>query len=178
MPCPPIAIGPRCQLVTAMSFGSWLAQRAADNMAPRTMNHYHTRLRSFLVWCVDQHWIAVNPITNLKRAKIGQKGRRRLRRAYSVDEWTRLIAATHGLPHRQLERTAPKGIEATRKARLHPDRRESNLAPTPRDRQGRPRRQDPDATRMRGDSVADLGERPDADEPPFQAHLAHVGSAQ
>ena len=35
---------PTLRAVTAATFGSWLAQRAAENMAPRTMNHYHTRL--------------------------------------------------------------------------------------------------------------------------------------
>lgn len=80
--------------ITSVKFSEWLANRSIEGRAPRTINHHHKHLRSFLDWCVKQGWLAHNPIQQMKLVKVGQKGRRRLRRAYTLDEWTRLINAT------------------------------------------------------------------------------------
>jgi integrase len=77
----------------AASLEEWLAKRAVEGMAPRTSNHYLTRTRAFLNWCVDKGWLAINPLQKLKPLKIGQKGRRRLRRAYTDAEMAALLAS-------------------------------------------------------------------------------------
>jgi integrase len=70
----------------AHALTEWLAARAIGGMAPRTQNHYATRVKAFLNFCVEQGWVAENPLARVKLAKVGQKGRRRLRRAYATDE--------------------------------------------------------------------------------------------
>lgn len=76
----------------ASSLTEWLAARAVEGMAPRTQNHYATRVKAFLNWCVEQGWVAENPLARVKLAKVGQKGRRRLRRAYSAEELQALFS--------------------------------------------------------------------------------------
>jgi integrase len=75
--------------------------RAVEDMASATQNHYQGRLNEFLGWCVGQHFIEVNPIAHVRRAKVGKKSRRRLRRAYSLDEMQRL-ARTAPEPRRSI----------------------------------------------------------------------------
>jgi site-specific recombinase XerD len=87
--------------ITAATLTEWLNSRAIEDMAPATQNHYQGRLNEFLSWCVGQHFIEVNPIAHVRRAKVGKKGRRRLRRAYSLDEMQRL-AGTAPEPRRTI----------------------------------------------------------------------------
>ena len=46
-----------------------------------------------------QRWITKNPAADINTARVGAAGRRRLRRAYTLDEWRRLLAAAP--PYRQ-----------------------------------------------------------------------------
>jgi len=77
--------------ISTAALSHWLHERSAEDMAPLTQNHYIGRLREFIKWCVEQHWLAVNPIMQIRKSKVGRKGRRRLRRAYTQEEWNRLI---------------------------------------------------------------------------------------
>jgi hypothetical protein len=113
----------------ADSFSRYLADLAAKGRAPRTQNRHHETLRAFLNYCVRQHWLPSNPIGTLKMARMGAKGRRRLRRAYTIEEWQRLF-------------------EKTSKAGLHTDRTPAPLARPGRGNEERPGGRSSHAARM------------------------------
>jgi len=78
--------------VKPADFTRFLARLGEQGRAPRTQNSYQETLRAFLNWCVEpQGWIPKNPVGGLKILKVGQAGRRWLRRAYTVTEWQALI---------------------------------------------------------------------------------------
>jgi integrase len=86
------ACGWRCLAeVRADRFSRYLAELAKAGKAPRTQHCYHAKLRAFLNWCVQQGWLAENPVENLRPVKIGEKGRRYLRRALTPEEFKRLL---------------------------------------------------------------------------------------
>jgi integrase len=59
--------------------------------SPRTQNHHLKKTRSFLAWCVDQGWLAQNPLARVKLVHVRQSGRKHLRRALSSEELARLF---------------------------------------------------------------------------------------
>jgi integrase len=71
-----------------------LGELAAAGLAPQTRKNKLSILKNALNWCVEQSWIGENPLATVKAPKVGQAGKRRLRRAYSRDELARLLAAT------------------------------------------------------------------------------------
>lgn len=79
--------------IRADAFTTFLGQLAQQGRAPRTQNRYHETLRAFLNWCVRQSWIEESPMDKLRMVKQSGTGRRYRRRAYSVDEWRRLMNA-------------------------------------------------------------------------------------
>jgi integrase len=86
------------QAVKKADFTRFLAQLADAGRAPRTQNSYQETLRAFLNWCVGNweeghnEWPERNPIATLSMLKIGETGRRRLRRPYTLREWQALLA--------------------------------------------------------------------------------------
>jgi len=73
-------------------FTAFLRKLAEQGKAPRTQNVYFAHLRGACNFWVRQEWMAQSPLANLKPVKVGQAGRRRLRRAYSLLELNRLCA--------------------------------------------------------------------------------------
>ena len=80
---------------TAEGFTHFLDGLAQTGRAVRTRNKYHQCLSAFLARCAapPRHWIRANPVAAISRAKGGKASRKRLRRAYTPDEWQRLLAA-------------------------------------------------------------------------------------
>lgn len=70
---------------------NWLSLHASQGMSPSTQNHYLGRLKELLNWSMRHGWIDHNPMIHVQRTKVGRKGRRRLRRAFSRDEIQRII---------------------------------------------------------------------------------------
>lgn len=62
--------------------------------APRTRNRHQETLRAFLNFCCRMDWLEENPIARLPMTPVGQAGRRHRRRAFTVEEFQKLIAAT------------------------------------------------------------------------------------
>jgi integrase len=78
--------------VKSGDFTRFLGRLAEQGRAPRTQNSYQETLRALLNWCVSpQEWLSKNPIVGLKMVRVGQTGRRRLRRAYTLEEWRVLV---------------------------------------------------------------------------------------
>jgi integrase len=67
--------------------GSW----SKESMAPATQNLYHTRLNHFCSYCQRRGWLAHNPVQGIQKAKVGERGKRRRRRAYTPSELARLL---------------------------------------------------------------------------------------
>jgi integrase len=80
--------------VRADDFTRFLGRLAEAGRAPRTQNRYFETLRAFLNFCVRQGWLSESPLKDARPVKVGEKGRRRLRRAYTLAELQRLLAAT------------------------------------------------------------------------------------
>ena len=81
--------------IRAADFSTYLANQAKEGKAPRTQHVHHTKITSFLDWCMEQNWLEENPIVRLRKVKVGSKGKRRLRRGYTNDEWRRLLEVAH-----------------------------------------------------------------------------------
>lgn len=73
---------------------SFLGQLNQAGRSARTQNHYLETLRAFLNWCVHFNYLPENPCRNVRPRRIGQRGRCRWRRAYTVAELGRLLAVT------------------------------------------------------------------------------------
>lgn len=75
--------------ITADGFVSW---RASAGCGPRTANHYLDAVRSFLEWLVRCGRLSTNPLLRVQKAET--RGHERVvRRAYTLDELRRLLAA-------------------------------------------------------------------------------------
>ncbi len=61
-------------------------------MSPTTMNMYLTTLRNFCNWLVGEKRLAENPVAYIPKLTAATE-RRRERRAYTVDELGRILAA-------------------------------------------------------------------------------------
>ena len=86
--------------VAPPAISQFLHQLQEQGRAPRTQNHYLAHLRQLLAWAVKpQGWLTKNAAEQIDAARVGAAGRRRLRRAYTADEWRRLLASAP--PYRQ-----------------------------------------------------------------------------
>jgi integrase len=75
------------------TFTDFLGRLAAAGRAPRTQNRYFDVLRAACNFWVRVEWLEKSPLDRLRPVKVGQAGRRRLRRAYTALEFQRLLAA-------------------------------------------------------------------------------------
>jgi integrase len=81
----------RIQDIKAASFTTWRA--AQGHRAPKTLNEFLGSARAFCSWLVDMDKLTVSPLNKIKRSETrGQE--RRKRRVLSIDELTRLLAAS------------------------------------------------------------------------------------
>jgi integrase len=79
---------------TPAAISHFLGRLQAEGRSPRTQNHYLAHLRQMLAWAVKpQGWLTKNPAAEVDAARVGAAGRRRLRRAYSAEEFRHLLAA-------------------------------------------------------------------------------------
>jgi integrase len=69
----------------------FLSELKKEGRAPRTLNRYHEALDWFLNWCVAQGWLEESPLRRLSKAPVGQKGKRKRRRAYTPEELSKLL---------------------------------------------------------------------------------------
>jgi integrase len=91
---------PNLRAMTAPDFTTFLGRLASAGRSPRTQQHYYQVLRAACNFWKRQGWIATIPTTNVKPVAVGEKGRRRFRRPFTLDELTRLCAAVSARPHR------------------------------------------------------------------------------
>jgi integrase len=70
------------------------------NRAPATVNSYHGRLSQLVSFCIKKRWLEANPIEHLEKVKVGEAGRRRIRRALTRREMEALLEVT--TPYRRL----------------------------------------------------------------------------
>jgi len=61
-------------------------------LTPRAKNHYFETLRTFCRWCVKKKRMAENPVMTVEPLPVYEEDQRRLRRAYTPDELSRLLA--------------------------------------------------------------------------------------
>jgi integrase len=125
--------------ITAAGFREHLDALAADQYAPRTLNHKLDTACRFCRWCVDQGWLATNPLAKLRRVSIGTPGdvsrRPMSRRALSLDEFNRLttcpeiqpwrrqlylVAGTSGLRGNELRQITGEDFTLGARPRWHP----------------------------------------------------------
>jgi integrase len=78
--------------VKKADFTRFLGRLSEAGRAPRTQNSYQETLPAFLNWCASQEWLTRSPIDGLKMLEVGESGRRRRRRAYTLAEWQALLA--------------------------------------------------------------------------------------
>ena len=74
------------------AFTRYLARMAENGRAPRTQNRHLEILRAFANWCAAQGWLRESPLARMKMVQQTGKGRRRNRRAYTLEEWKRIMA--------------------------------------------------------------------------------------
>jgi integrase len=84
---------PTITAIKPADFTRFLGRLAEAGRSPRTQNHYHAVLRAACNFWVRQAWLFKNPIADLQSVTVGQKGRRRFRRALTLPELDRLCAA-------------------------------------------------------------------------------------
>jgi len=74
------------------AFVAYLEKRKADGAAPRTIKNIIATVTAFCLWAVDAKRLDANPIGRVMR--VDQAGdRRRVRRAFTPDEVSRLLSA-------------------------------------------------------------------------------------
>jgi integrase len=84
--------------VTLDSIESWVADRLVD-VGVTTVRRHTDALRALCRWAVRRGRLKADPTIGLELAS-GELDRRRTRRAYSEDEFARLLAATQARPER------------------------------------------------------------------------------
>jgi integrase len=75
----------------------WLNKQAAEGMGAKTRNHYRGAILTFSNWAAENKSLAVNPFTNVPKAREATD-RRHERRALSVTEIARLLKAAEERP--------------------------------------------------------------------------------
>ena len=76
---------------------TWLVDRSKERMAARTRNSYLTAIRAFLNWSVKTKRTMQNRLTDIERAN-EKADRRRIRRAMTDDELSRLLTVANLRP--------------------------------------------------------------------------------
>jgi integrase len=115
--------------IRADKLGSWLAGRAANGRGARTQNYYRDALHAFLSFCCCQKWLPENPITrySVPKLKVTGKHRKRRRRAFTEDEFRRLLAAAKSERRQLLYAIA--GLSGLRRAEMRRlERRDVDLS--------------------------------------------------
>jgi len=79
--------------VKAQDLRAHIDRLAAKGRAPRTLNTVRDALSIFCNFCVERGWLADNPVKGVKKAKAAGGVKARVRRAYTRDEFARLLAA-------------------------------------------------------------------------------------
>jgi integrase len=85
---------PSLSAIRRDKFSEFLATKHKAGAAPRTLNRYHETLRAFLNWCHGQSWIERSPLEGMEMYTVGHRGKRHRRRAFTIPELHRLLAAT------------------------------------------------------------------------------------
>jgi integrase len=80
-------------------FESWLGVQARAGMSARTRNAYQTALVSFAKWHFEAGRLTKNPFARMPKAKV-EADPRRHRRAFSEEEFQRLLEAATNAPER------------------------------------------------------------------------------
>lgn len=75
------------------AFTQFLCRLAKKGRSPRTQNMYLQIAQCFLDWSVDQGWLNASPLKDMEKLKIGQAGRRIVRRAFTQEELQKLYTA-------------------------------------------------------------------------------------
>lgn len=91
----------------------FLAALHDQDRGSRTLNSYRDALHTFLGFCKGQRWIEENPLTGHPKARSGGR-KKKPRRAYTADEFTKLCAAS--LHHRSIYLVA--GLSGLRRSEL------------------------------------------------------------
>jgi integrase len=76
---------------------SYLAFLTKSGKSAKTRNHYLSAFRTFVNWCIDKGVIQADPLRKIKTLNV-EKDRRRVRRALTLDEATRLVDAARRRP--------------------------------------------------------------------------------
>lgn len=101
--------------VRADQFTRFLSRLQERGRGPRTLNSYRDALAAFLDFSKRQRWIEENTIRDsVPKAKAAGGQKTRPRRAYTLDEFQRLLAATRN--HRELYLVA--GLSGLRRLEL------------------------------------------------------------
>jgi integrase len=82
--------------IDAEQFKKWQDEGRRAGRAPRTLNKRLQALAHFVKWAKKppRRWFAGNPLDGVERMKEGQAGKRRIRRAYTLEEFRRLMEVT------------------------------------------------------------------------------------
>lgn len=99
--------------INNQDFQNYLANMI--DRAPRTRNRHQETLRAFLNYCVRMDWLEENPIARLRMAPVGQAGRRHHRRAFTLEEFQKLLEVTPE-PRRTIYAVA--GLSGLRRSEL------------------------------------------------------------
>jgi len=86
--------------MTREAFEQYLAHRKKEDDSARTRNLDRASLVAFCNWCVETHRLASNPFEKIAKAN-EETDRRHERRALTMDEIHRLLAATRERPLRE-----------------------------------------------------------------------------
>src|SRR5262249_14797703 len=92
---------------------AFLADLAAQDRSPRTLNSYRDALFSFLAFCVRQRWLPENPLVGHPKARSNGK-KTKPRRAYTLPEFLALLNSTRH--HRTIYLVA--GLSGLRRSEL------------------------------------------------------------
>jgi integrase len=83
---------PTVRAVNAPDFTRFLGSLAKAGRAPRTQHHYFAKLRAACNFWKRQGWIPASPLEDVQDVPVGQRGRRRFRRPFTLDELHRLCS--------------------------------------------------------------------------------------
>ncbi len=124
----------------------YLAYQQTLSRAPRTLNSYRDYLAHFWDFCKRMQWVAANPFRDVPKAEVGQKGKRRRRRAYTLGELRRLLAVA-GQRRDVYAVAAFSGLRRSELIRI--EWRDADLDQARRGEEERPGRDPADASRLR-----------------------------
>jgi integrase len=95
---------------------TWMNRREADGMAGRTRNTYRAAIVAFCNWCVESGRLSFSPLARLHKAD-EHSDRRRVRRALTEKEVSRLLKAAEMRPIAELGRESIAKPASERKGR-------------------------------------------------------------